>query len=34
MKGEIRLMTKKDLATVFKLFNVQMEKYKFRYKLN
>ena len=27
-------MQKKDLSNVFKLFNIQQEKYKFRYKLS
>jgi len=34
LKGDIRLMQKKDLSIVFKLFNIQQEKYKFRYKLS
>ena len=34
IKGDMRLMAKKDLSAVFKLFNQQQEKYKFRYKVS
>jgi hypothetical protein len=32
IKGTVRKMTKKDLSIVFKLWNLQQEKYTFRYK--
>lgn len=32
--GDIRAMQKKDLSVVFKLWNKQQEKYKFRYKVS
>lgn len=33
IQGTTRLMEKKDAAQVFKLWNIQQEKYKFRYKM-
>jgi hypothetical protein len=33
IKGTIRLMTKKDVPQVYKIFNQQQENYKFKYKM-